>query len=67
MIILTPEEAAALRGQGAPGSRLEPVLLTDGLYALPEAVLDDAAYSDQHAVLGAMPRRAVDQSEFVAS
>lgn len=65
MIILTQEEAEAVRGQGAPGSRLEPVALADGVtWVLPEAVLSDPAYETQRATLSALPTRAVDPAEY---
>lgn len=67
MIILTAEEAETVRGQGAPGSRLEPLALADGLtWVLPEAVLTDPAYGAQHATLSVLPTRAVDPAEYGA-
>lgn len=65
MIILTAEQAALVRGQGAPGSRLEPLPLADGVtWVLPAAVLADPAYGAQRATLAALPTRTVDPGEF---
>ena len=65
MIILTAEQAETVRGQGAPGSRLEPLALADGVtWVLPEAVLTDPAYDAQRATLSALPTRAVDPAEY---
>ncbi|MDP2258480.1 MAG: hypothetical protein Q8J89_02010 [Caulobacter sp.] len=65
MIILTEEQAELVRGQGAPGSRLEPLALADGVtWVLPEAVLTDPAYEAQHAALAALPTRMVEPEEY---
>lgn len=67
MIILTAEQAALVRGQGAPGSRLEPLPLADGVtWVLPAAVLTDPAYNAQRATLSVLPTRAVDPAEYGA-
>lgn len=63
-IILTAEEAEAVRGPTAPGAALEPVTLVDSeRFALPEAVLADPDHARHHVLLEALARRvlAVDE------
>lgn len=58
MIILTADEAAKVRGQSPTRSwaALEPVLLKDGTFMLPEDVQDDLAHFDAHVLLATFPR-----------
>lgn len=65
MLILTEQQAAALRGPTGQGAALNPVILADGAtWVLPARVLDDPAHAAVHAVLAVLPQRAVDPSEF---
>lgn len=66
MIILTPEQAEAVRGESSPGAMLDPVPLADGSFVLPEAVLGDTAHAARFALLVTLPRRPVHPSEFPA-
>ena len=54
-IILTAEQANALRGTYNNIAALEPVAIGDGRYFLPLAVLDDANFSEIHDQLAALP------------
>lgn len=65
MIILTSEQAAAVRGPTAPGSALDPIPLADGSYVLPEAVLADPAHAIRHEALAALPTREVALDEYL--
>lgn len=64
-LILTSDQADALRGPTAPGAELAPVLLADGeTWVLPAQVLDDPAHVARRAQLDALPRRAVAAEDF---
>lgn len=66
MIILTQTESDAVRGETAPGYRLEPLPLANGTeWVLPEAVLDDPAHAVHHDLLAGLPRRDVAAGEWV--
>lgn len=45
-IIISKEQADAVRGKHGKYSALEPVLFPDGKYAIPEKVLDDPEFAD---------------------
>ena len=65
MIILTQEQAVAVRGVTSPGHSLDPIMLVDGVtWVLPEDVLTDPAHASKHALLSGYPTRNVDQSEW---
>jgi hypothetical protein len=57
MIVLTAEEATAVRGPSASveHAALMPVELEDGRYVLPVEVLDDPAHDEHHDMLVALP------------
>jgi len=64
-IILTKEQADAVRGETSSGHFLNPVLLDDGVtWCLPAAVLSDPAHAKHLAALQAMPKRAVAREEY---
>lgn len=64
-ILLTPQEADAVRGETSPGAWLAPVPLRDGAtYVLPVRVLDDPAHQAAWPALVALPRRAVMPDEW---
>ncbi len=63
-LILTSTQAARVRGATAKGAALDPVALTDGTFALPEAVLTDPAHAQHASRLKALPIRSVSDSEF---
>ena len=54
-IILTAEQANALRGTYNDIAALEPVAIGDGRYFLPLAVLNDTNFSEVHELLSALP------------
>ena len=54
-IILTAEQANALRGVYNNIAALEPVAVGDGRFFLPLAVLEDENFSDVHDELAALP------------
>lgn len=63
-IILTPEDAEAVRGPTAPGAALDPVQLTgEAAFALPEAVLADPDHARHRVFLAERPRRALAAGE----
>lgn len=63
-IILTPEEAEAVRGPTAPGAALDPVqLMGAAAFALPEAVLADPDHARHRLFLEGLPRRALAAGE----
>jgi len=66
MLILTAAEADALRGPSGPGSALDPRPLDDGTFALPVAVLSDAAHAALQNALQGLQQRDVDDGEWVA-
>ncbi|MCJ8143877.1 hypothetical protein MKI84_13210 [Ancylobacter sp. A5.8] len=67
MIILTENQAEAVRGATAPGAALDPIPLADGVsWVLPEAVLADPAHALRHATLAGLPRREVAADEWPA-
>lgn len=53
MLVLTAGEAEAIRGETSPGHVLNPIVLTDGRYVLPLAVLDDPSHSQAWPYLAA--------------
>jgi hypothetical protein len=55
-IILTAEQAAAVRGPTSPISALDPVQLPDLRWFLPARVLEDPAHAIHHALLAALPQ-----------
>ena len=65
MIVLTSDEAAAVRGPSAsvPHAALMPVELEDGRYVLPTAVLDDPAHDEHYDMLLGLPT--AEESELV--
>lgn len=64
-ILLTPQEADAVRGETSPGAWLAPVPLRDGAtYVLPVRVLDDPAHMGVRSVLAGLPCRAVMPDEW---
>lgn len=67
MIILTEQQADAVRGPTAPGAALDPIPLADGMsWVLPEAVLVDPAHATRHAWLAGLPVREVAPEEWPA-
>ena len=54
-IILTAEQANALRGTYNDIAALEPVPTGDGRFFLPLAVLEDPNFSEVHEVLSSFP------------
>lgn len=65
MIILTQEEAEAVRGETHKGAALDPVPLANGTeWVLPEAVLTDPAHQAWWEHLETLPRRTVHASEW---
>ena len=68
MIVLTAEQADAVRGVTGQGAALEPVALADGVtFALPEAVLSDPAHTEHRDYLLGLPRRAIQANEWPQS
>lgn len=65
MIILTAAQADEVRGETTPGFMLDPVVLLDGTFVLPDAVLTDPAHEPKWGILAALPTREVADSEFV--
>jgi hypothetical protein len=64
-LLLTPQEAAAVRGETSPGAWLAPVLLYDGkTHVLPVRVLDDPAHMAVWPLLADLPRRVVMPDEW---
>jgi len=59
MIILTSTQANRVRGLVIPGHALAPIPLANGMFALPEQVLDDPVFAGFRNVLAALPRREV--------
>lgn len=67
MIILTAQQAAAIRGPTSQGASLDPLALADGVtFVLPEEVLSDPAHAMRWDALAALPRRSVSPAEFPA-
>lgn len=66
MIILTAEQADAVRGPTSPGAALDPIALVDGTFVLPIEVLADPAHQSKWADLNALPTREVDPTEFTS-
>ena len=64
MIILTKEQADAVRGVSAPGHELDPIPLEDGTFILPDAVLDSPVHAKHRALLAPLEKRAVSSAEF---
>jgi hypothetical protein len=56
IIILTPEQAEAVRGPTGPVTALAPVQLPDARWCLSAAVLADPAHAVHHALLAACPQ-----------
>ncbi len=54
MIVLTQDQADAVRGQGLNGAELRPFQY-DGRWLLPEAVLSDPDYIGQRDFLSSLP------------
>lgn len=68
MIILTAEQAEAVRGGNADGTAaLMPREIVGDLFVLPEAVLADQAHADRHSYLGALPTRDISDDEWITS
>ena len=63
-IIMTPTQAAQIRGTTAPGYALNPILIPSGEYVLPASVLDDPAHALRRDVLLVLPQREVAGDEF---
>ena len=64
-IILTSEQAEAVRGPTAPGAALFPLPLADGVsFVLPASVLEDPSHASHHDLLGELPTRAVEEAEW---
>lgn len=57
MLILDPATAATVTGPTVNGAELEPRLLADGDFALPDRVLTDPNHAQHHALLATMPLR----------
>ncbi|RKK04821.1 hypothetical protein EBE87_20280 [Pseudoroseomonas wenyumeiae] len=64
-IILTADQAEAVRGPTAPGAALDPRPLQSGAWALPVRVLLDPAHEMHHALLGDLPVREVPEEEWL--
>jgi hypothetical protein len=64
-IILTGEQADAVRGPTAPGAALDPRPLVGGGWALPVRVLLDPAHEQHHALLADLPVREVPEEEWL--
>lgn len=56
LLILTAEQAAAVRGE-TDRAALDPRPLADGSFALPERVLQDPSHAMHHVLLDVCPRR----------
>lgn len=67
LLILSSEDADAVRGPSAQGAALYPVPLLDGSFALPLSVLLDPAHAHHHARLVNLDRRDVAPDEFPPS
>lgn len=68
MIVLTAEQAEAVRGPTGPGAALDPVPLADGeTWALPPSVLSDPAHAQHHDTLAALPQREIAAEEWPAA
>lgn len=66
-IILTLEEAEAVRGPTSAGAALEPMPLLDGAtFVLPEAVLADPDHAARWGILAGLPRRDILPGEWPA-
>jgi hypothetical protein len=64
-IILTAEQAAAVRGKTSPWTALDPVPLADGkTFVLPSRVLDDPAHVSKRLALLTLPERLVAATEW---
>lgn len=67
-LLLTPAQAAQVRGPSAPGAALEPCLLADGVtLVLPAAVLDDPAHAAWQDLLSALPQTMVAPEDWTDS
>jgi len=66
MIILTPEEAAKVRGLSVPGHALDPIELEDGTFILPDEVLSDPHHAKHLATLKKAPKREIAETEMKA-
>lgn len=65
-IILTPEEADAVRGKTSPWTALDPVPLADGrAFVLPSRVLNDRAHESKRPALQKLSARIVAPEEWL--
>lgn len=59
-IVMTKEQADAVRGDTAPYARLRPRNLGDGRYTLPADVLNDPAHESKWALLASYPTKEIE-------
>lgn len=66
MIILTKEQADSIRGKYGKFSEIDPIMLKDELtFFVSELVLKDDEFIDIWDFLNKLPRREIDENEFI--
>lgn len=66
-IILTSEQAEAVRGETAPGAYLDPKPLKDGSFALSSSAIQDTAHLSKIGMLVPLPQREVADHEWAGA